>query len=561
MSNKDDFEKIKEAREQYDELITHLLEKAPEQKSEYKTLSGIPLDRVYTPADIKGTDYLKDIGFPGQYPFTRGLFPNGYRSRSFNSRQVVGIGTAEETNQRWKYLISQGMTALAVVGPYGDRDDSTSPMWEGYAGRNDLMADTLADFETLLDGIDLNKLHVHLIDYSPVTLAMFIVAAEKRGFDRKTLSGSISNSITMGLYPENKGNPSIDIVEFCTREMPLWNAFYVDVRNHRDGGLTAIQELAYAIAIGSAGIKAVMERGLDVDQFAHRISFFVSSERDLLEEVAKFRGMRRMWARLMKETFNAKNPKSWRMRCHVQTSAVALTKPQPLNNLMRSTLHALAAVLGGCQSIHVNSFDEVLATPSDLAASISLRTLQIIQHESGATNVADPLGGSYYVEFLTNKLEEEAQKIVDTIEEMGGAFKAREWMTSQMRASAYKYQKEFEEHQRIVVGLNDFIEEEDKQLEMVKSKLAKYNSNIIQKQKDRVTRVLEKRDNAKAEEAKKMLYEAYKEKVYILPPLIDAVKTYITKGEIARVREAALGELYGPEARDSDDSLLYFCPF
>ena len=555
--DKKEIEKIKEARTEYDELVARTVQKTPEQKAQYETDSWIPVDRLYTPADIEGTDYLRDIGFPGQYPYTRGVFPCGLRTRTWSKRQVAGYGTAEECNKLWKNLIAQGQTALnssfAVLG------GGTKIPWEtddelmvGHGNRTYAKGDTVADWEDVIDGIDLDKVNINLPVDSWVNFAFFIAAAEKKGYDRRRLSGSVSGKLRMLLFPENKGNPYIDMVEFCAKEMPNWNVFYVDARNVREGGLTAVQELAWAIALGMDGVREVMKRGIDVDQFAHRIQFYVNSGSDFFEEIAKFRAMRRMWARVMKEKFGAKDPRSWRMRAGVQTSGPTMTAQQPLNNIVRAGFHGLSAILGGAQSLAIQTYDEALATPSEFGQILSLRTAQIIEHETGVTNVVDPLGGSYYVEWLTNKLEEEAQKMIDKLEELGGAckFEACSWFYSQMKASAAKYQKEIDTKERIVVGVNEFVMDEKDPMATLAPGLREFDPALNQRQIDRLNKVRRERDNSAVEKAKKTLYEAFKARENIMPPMIEAAKTYMTGGEATKVLMEALGEKYGPRGGD-----------
>jgi len=566
--DKKETEKIKEARKEYDELVSRTVQKTPEQKTKYETDSWIPVDRLYTPADIEGTDYLRDIGFPGQYPYTRGLFPSGHRTRTWSKRQVAGYGTAEECNQLWKNLIAQGQTALN--SSFAISGGGTKIPWEsdeelmvGHGNRTYAKGDTVADWEDVLDGIDLDKVNMNLPMDVWVNFAFFIAAAEKKGYDRRKLSGSVSSKVRMILYPENKGNPYIDMVEFCANEMPNWNAFYVDARNIREGGLTAVQELAWAIAVGMDGVREVMKRGIDIDRFGPRIQFFVNAGSDFFEEIAKFRAMRRMWARLMKEEFGAKDPRSWRLRAGVQTYGPAMTAQQPLNNLVRAGFHGLAAILGGAQSLAIQTYDEALATPSESAQILSLRTAQIIEHETGVTKVVDPLGGSYYVEWLTNKLEEEAQKIIDKLEDLGGACKVKacSWFYSQMKASAAKYQQEIDSKERIVVGVNEYVMDEKDPLATLAPNLREYDPALLQRQIDRLNKVRRERDNSAVEKAKKMLCEVFKDRENIMPPLIEAAKTYITGGEVIKVLMEARGEQYGPRGGNNLENELELALF
>jgi len=534
---------LKEARKQYEEELACLLGNIPEARTEYETLSGIAVKGVYTPLDIAGSDYSRDIAFPGQYPYTRGLFPAGFRSRRWNVRQVVGLGTAEETNQRWKYLLAQGQTALAVVGAvknamggYGyDTDDERTI---GFAGKDGIQTDTLYDFETLFDGIDLTKASIHIITSSAMALACYIAVAEQRGIPLSQLRGSMSNQV-------RPSRECFDIIEYCAQNVPNFNATYIDVRNIREAGCNAPQEIGFGVALGIAAAEAMAERGVDIDQFAPRVTWFVNSGPEFFEEVAKFRAMRRLWARTMRQKYGARDPRSWRMRAHVQTYAPSLTYQQPLNNIVRSALYALAAVLGGAQSMSVNSFDEVLAIPSELSATISVRTQQMIYFESGVAEVADPLGGSYYVEWLTDRLEEEAARIVDEIQARGGAFKARAWMEQQVRAEAIKRQRELDTRKRIRVGVNAYEEEDDLQLKLVTSAdlplLYEYDPTMRDKQIARLNKARQMRDPARVEQAKRMLYEAFQSGKNMMPTLIEAVKAYLSSGELAEVCRQALG--------------------
>lgn len=534
MFQEKEMHKIIEARKKYEEDIANLLTTSPELKSEYKTLSRIPVNRLYTPADVMESDYMRDFGFPGHYPFTRGAFLNGYRARTWTRRPLVGLGGAEETRQRMLRLLEEGATGVSIVGVsealLWDSDDEIQI---GYLGKNHIGMDSLADFEALFEGVDLDKISVHLNTWHARGVAMYFAMAQKRGYDLHKLRGSCSNGYN---------RDCIDVIEYCARHVPLWNATYIDVRNIRDAGCTAVQEIAFAIARGVDVVRDVIARGVDVDTFAPRISFFVSAHSDFLEEIAKFRAMRRMWAKVMREKFGARDPRSWILKAHCQTAGVALTAQQPLNNLARGAIHGLAAVLGGVQSLHICSFDEALATPTEASAILSQRTQQILTYETGVTDIIDPLGGSYYIEALTNKLEEEAQKIVEIIESMGGAQKAENWIANQVWESAYRYQKEIDGKERIIVGVNEFVTEEDVGLFNISLPVTEYDPSVHQKQIERLKRIRRERDNAKVEEAKKKLFEAWRKGENIVPTIIEAVKTYITGGEITRVRYEALSE-------------------
>ncbi|MBI4562500.1 MAG: methylmalonyl-CoA mutase [Candidatus Rokubacteria bacterium] len=540
MSIEESRRQLSAAREQYEARVREILEAGSEAPREARTQSGLPLKLLYTPLDVEGTDYRRDLGFPGAYPFTRGVFSAGYHAREWTRRQVVGLGTAEETNRRLERLFTEGQTGFSVCGMGYQSYDSDDERSLGHLGRGGVWIDTLADMETLLCGIDMEAISLNQIGASIPVFAMLLAVAQRRGIPWERLRGTIQNwAVPGGEGPELRGNGSIDIIEFCTKHMPRWNHSSISVRNLRDSGATAPQEMAFGLYQGAFTVRAAMARGLDVDAFAPRISFFLSAESDFLEEVAKFRAMRRMWARLMRERFRARNPRSWAMRFHVQTSALSLTAEQPLNNLVRSTLHALAAVLGGAHSMSVNSFDEVLAIPTELSATLSLRTQEIILHESGVAKVIDPLGGSYCVEALTNQLEAEALKLLETLEAMDPVA-AFQWMDAETEEEAARRQRAFEADQRVVVGLNRFRVEDEAWLPELP--LFEYDPGWREKQIARLQRVRAERDPVLAGAARKRLAEAYRAKANIIPPMVEAVKAHLSIGEIARVREEVLGE-------------------
>lgn len=404
-------------------------------------------------------------------------------------------------------------------------------------GKGGVALDSLYDFETLFDGIDIQRYPVHLITFSAYSLAAYVAVAQKRGIDLRELRGSISNS----LCPETE---CMDIIEFCTREVPLFNSGYLDMRNVREGGCTAAQEIAFGVALTMAACDVLMERGLQVDQFLHRITWFVNSGPEFFEEIAKFRAMRRVWARIFKERYGAKNPASLHCRMHCQTYAPTLTRQQPFNNLIRSTLYALAAILGGVQSLHVNSFDEALAIPTEFSALLSVRTQQIIDLETGVTKVIDPMGGSYYVEWLTNRLEEEAMNIIEKIQSMGGAFEAWDWMCSEIRKAAIRNQEEFDSGRRPLVGVNTLVEDDDIQMRALRvlqehanfDLIQQYDPSVVHKQIQRLKKVRRERDAKRLQKAVDELKGAMERGDNLLPPLIDAVKCGLTRGEYARIR-------------------------
>ena len=530
---------LKEIQERYETEVNQVLSKIPGAEEEHVTYSGLAVKRLYTPKDLEDTDYLRDISFPGQYPFTRGLFPAGFLTRGLHIRQVTGLGTAEETNERWRFLLSCGANALSVVPDdgSGNRADSDDERVQGLVGKGGVALDTLYDYETLFDDIDMMKYPVHMITGNAFALSCYLAIAEDRGIDFKELRGSMSNHIR----PELE---CMDIMEFCAKNVPLFNAGYLDMRNVREGGCTATQEIAFGVACAMAGCDAMIERGLDVDDFLHRITWFVNSGPEFFEEAAKFRAMRRIWAKIFKERYNAKDPRSLMCRMHCQTYAPTLTREQPFNNITRSTIYALAAIMGGVQSLHVNSFDEGYAIPTEFSASISVRTQQIIDLETGITKVVDPLGGSYYVESLTNKLEEDALDIIETIQTKGGAFKAWDWMCDEIRNAALRNQEEFDSGKKLLVGVNTLVEENDIQMRAFDTlqehadfeALFEYSPSVAEKQIKRLNKVRQERDNNKLNSARERVFGEMEAGHNMVPPLIEAVRCGMTRGEFAEIK-------------------------
>ncbi len=528
-----------EIQEKYEAEINRVLSKIPGPERSHVTFSGLPVKHLYSPKDIEEIDFINDISFPGQYPYTRGLFPGGYLTRGLHIRQVTGLGTAEETNERWNFLLSQGANALSVVPDdgSGNRADSDDDRVRGLVGKGGVALDTLYDYETLFDGIDMEKYPVHIITTNAFAMACYLALAEKRGIDFKALRGSMSN----WMRPETE---CLDIMEYCARNVPLFNAGYLDMRNVREGGCTAAQEIAFGVACAMAGCDALLERGIEIDDFLHRITWFVNSGPEFFEEVAKFRTMRKVWAKIFAERYAAKDPRSLMCRMHCQTYAPTLTKQQPFNNLMRSTIYALAAIMGGVQSLHVNSFDEALAIPTEFSASLSVRTQQIIGLETGITKVIDPLGGSYYVEWLTRKLEEEVIHIIDAVQDKGGAFEAWEWMCSEIRNAAVKNQEEFDSGNRLLVGINTLVDKNDIQMKALETlqefadfeALSEYSPFFAEKQIARLNKVRHERDNVTVDKSKRSLTDVMKAGENMIPPLIEAVKCGMTRGEFAKLK-------------------------
>ena len=536
---------LQQIQEKYEEEVNRVLYNLEGASKEHVTFSGLSVKSLYSPKDIAEIDFMKDICFPGQYPYTRGLFSAGYLSRGLHIRQVTGLGTAEETNERWKFLLSNGANALSVVPDdgSGNRADSDDARVQGLVGKGGVALDTLYDYQTLFEGIDMRKYPVHLITTNAFALACYLTIAEERDIGFKELRGSMSNWIR----PETE---CLDIIEYCARNVPLFNAGYLDMRNVREGGCTAVQEIAFGVASAMAGCDVLIERGLDIDDFLHRITWFVNSGPEFFEEAAKFRAMRKVWAKIFRERYGAKDPRSLMCRMHCQTYAPTLTKQQPFNNLIRSTIYSMAAILGGVQSLHVNSFDEALAIPTEFSASLSVRTQQIIDTETGITKAVDPLGGSYYVEWLTKNLEQAAIDTIDNIQSKGGAFKAWEWMCGEIRDAALKNQRDFDTGKKLLVGINTLVDPDDIQMKALETlqehsdfeALFEYDPSVAEKQIKRLQKVRSERDNNKLEIARDRLLLSLKEHKNMVPPLIDAVKCGLTRGEFGKIKAEAFNQ-------------------
>ena len=545
-------EEIRKLKEKWEkETVAKSFEKLPE-KGEFATSSDIPVNRVYTPVDTAEHDYLQDLGFPGEYPFTRGVYPTMYRARLWTMRQYAGFGTAEQTNKRFKYLLEQGQKGLSVAFDFPTQVgyDCDHPMARGEVGKAGVSVSTLRDMETVFDGIPLDKITTSMTINAPtnVLLAMYIAVAQKQGVEQSKLDGTVQNDVlkeyvARGMYifpPKPSMRMVTDIFEYCSQHMPQWNTISISGYHIREAGATAVQEIAFTFANAIAYVQAAIRRGLDLDKFAGRLSFFFAAHNNFFEEIAKFRAARRLWAKIMRERFEAKNPSSWMLRFHTQTSGVLLTAQQPYNNIVRTTLHALAAVLGGTQSLHTNSFDEAYALPSDQAVLVALRTQQIIAYESGVVDTVDPLAGSYYIEYLTDEIEGKAQKYIEQIDSMGGAVTAIEkgFMQREITESAYRYQKEVESKKRIVVGVNEFVTEEE-----IPIKIMQIDPKIEKTLITRLQQIKRKRNNPKVNEAlSKLRKAAENEKVNLMPFVLDAVREYATLGEICGVLREVFGE-------------------
>ncbi|NYT04192.1 MAG: methylmalonyl-CoA mutase family protein [Candidatus Methanofastidiosa archaeon] len=527
------------------------ISKFPERKKEFYTSSDIPVGVQYSPIDIEGIDYCNDIGNAGEYPFTRGVQPNMFRGKLWTMRQYAGFGSAEETNKRYKFLLSEGQTGLSVAFdlPTQIGYDSDSQMSFGEVGKVGVAIDSLEDMEILFDGIPLDKVSTSMTINSTaaILLAMYIAVGEKQGVAPEKLRGTIQNDIlkeyvARGTYifpPKESMRIITDIFEFCTKNLPEWNTISISGYHIREAGATAVQEVAFTLADGIAYVEAAIKAGLQVDEFGKRLSFFFNSHNNFIEEIAKFRAARRIWARLMKERFGAKDPKALMLRFHTQTGGSTLTAQQPENNIIRVTMQALAAVFGGTQSLHTNSMDEALALPSEKAVTVALRTQQVIAYESGVADTVDPFAGSYYVEYLTNKIEEEVNKYFDKIDSLGGMVKSIEggYIQKEIQDSAYKYQKAIEKRDSIVVGLNKFTMEEK-----LPEELLKVNPEVEKLQIEKLKKLKSKRDNAKVKDLLEKIEDAARNDKNVMPPILEAVKSYATLGEISDSLRKVFGE-------------------
>ncbi|HIP96909.1 MAG TPA: methylmalonyl-CoA mutase [Anaerolineae bacterium] len=527
----------------------------PERRKTFITTSSVPVERLYTPLDVSDMDYVRDLGFPGEYPFTRGVHATMYRGRLWTMRMFAGFGTAEETNARYKYLLEHGETGLSVAFDmptlYGyDTDD---PLAAGEFGKCGVAVSSLADMEILFDGLPVDKITTSMTINSPAAViwAMYIVAAEKRGIPMEVLGGTIQNDILKEYIaqkeyifpPEPSMRLVVDTFEFGAEHLPRWNTISISGYHIREAGATAVQELAFTLADGMEYVRWGIERGLDVDTFAPRLSFFFNSHNDFFEEIAKFRAARRIWAREMRETFGAKNPRSWWMRFHSQTAGCSLTAQQPENNIVRTAIQALAAVLGGTQSLHTNSMDEALALPSEKAVTIALRTQQIIAHESGVVNTVDPLGGSFFVEALTNRTEAAVYEYFRRIEALGGVIPAieRGFFQRELAESAYRYQREIDRHERTVVGVNEYVLDEPLAIPLLRM-----DPEGERRQIARLQRVRAERDNQAVSERLAALETAARGTENLMPFILDAVRAYATLGEICGVFRKVFGEYREP---------------
>jgi methylmalonyl-CoA mutase N-terminal domain/subunit len=552
---KKELDRITRARKDWEkEIVLPSTQRIPER--EYlMTTSGVPVQQIYTPLENAGLDYRRDLGLPGQYPYTRGVQPTMYRARPWTMRMFAGFGKAEDTNQRFKYLLSQGQTGLSTAFDmptlYGyDTDHS---MAAGEFGKCGVAISSLADMEILYKDLPLDRITTSMTINSPAAViwAMYIVNAEKAGFPRAKLGGTLQNDILKEYIAQKEflfpPEPSMrlvtDTIEFGTRQMPRWNTISISGYHIREAGATAVQELAFTLADGLAYVEAALDRGLHIDEFAPRLSFFFDIHNDFFEEIAKFRAARRLWAKLMRERYGAKDPRSWMLRSHAQTAGVSLTAQQPDNNVVRTAIQALAAVLGGTNSLHTNSLDEALALPTERAALIALRTQQIIASESGVVNTVDPLGGSYFVEALTEQTEQAAMEYIERIDALGGVLACIQngFFQREIAESAYRYQQEIDTHQRTIVGVNDYLMAEEIKVPTLYIDRVGERAHL-----ERLKRVRRERDQAAVQRALDNLRRAAEGSENTMPAIIEAVKAYGTLGEIMDVFRSTFGEYMEP---------------
>ncbi len=549
---------LEQAKQRWEEeTVGPTVERFPERSEQFETLSGIPLERAHTPADVD-VDYLDDLGFPGQYPFTRGVYPTMYRGRLWTMRQYAGYASAEESNERYKYLLEQGQTGLSVAFdlPTQLGYDADDPLAEGEVGKVGVSISSLEDMRTLFAGIPLDKVSTSMTINAPaaILLAMYIAVAKEQGVGPRKLRGTVQNDIlkeyvARGTYifpPRPSMRLVTDLFRYCAAEVPRWNTISVSGYHIREAGSTAVQEIAFTLANAIAYVQAAIDAGLDVDDFAPRISFFFNAHNDFLEEVAKFRAARRLWARLMRDRFGAQDPRSWRLRFHTQTAGCTLTAQQPEINVVRVTLQALSAVLGGTQSLHTNSRDEALWLPTEDSVRIALRTQQIIAHESGVANTIDPLAGSYAIEHLTDTIEEDALQYIERIDALGGALAAIEegYIQQEIADAAYQYQKEIEEKERIVIGVNAYQADAD----VTALERLTVDPAIEARARARLAALRERRDEERASAALARIEDAaHVPDEPLMPLFVAAVEADCTLGEICGVLRDVWGE-YRPQA-------------
>jgi methylmalonyl-CoA mutase N-terminal domain/subunit len=534
-----------------EKLTTEKSKTSPTAAQEIETSSHIPVNPLYTPADLKGCDYESEVGYPGEYPFTRGVQATMYRGRLWTMRQYAGMGDAEESNRRYQYLLANGTTGLSVAFdlPTQIGMDSDHPLAAGEVGKVGVAIDSIEDMQRLFDGIELTRISTSMTinATASILLALYVAVARRQGGDIRKLSGTVQNDvlkeyIARGTYiypPQQAMRIITDMFSWANEHVPDWNTISISGYHMREAGSTAVQEVAFTLGNGMAYVEAAIKAALDVDKFAPRLSFFFNAHNNFLEEVAKFRAARRMWARIMREHFKAKNPRSWMLRFHTQTAGSTLTAQQPENNIVRTAIQALAAVLGGTQSLHTNSYDEALALPTEQAARIALRTQQVIAYESGTPETIDPLAGSYYVETLTNEIEKRAAEYLGKIEVLGGMLKAieRGFVQQEIQNAAYEYQQQVDHHEAIVVGVNRFEVDEEKPIP-----IQRIHPALEPRQIERVQALRTKRDAAPCQAALKAVEDAARSGANVMPHIIAAVEAYATVGEISDALRRVFGE-------------------
>jgi methylmalonyl-CoA mutase N-terminal domain/subunit len=550
--SRDELQRILAERESWTAgELAETLARAPRRKAQFQTDSGIPVPDLLDPASRREEDFRRDVGYPGRYPFTRGPQATMYRGRFWTMRQFAGFGSPEDTNQRFKYLLAHGMTGLSTAFdmPALMGYDADHPLSRGEVGKEGVAVSTMRDFEVLFDGIPLGDVTTSMtINASAVVaLAMYVAVGERQGVPRARLGGTIQADMLKEYIAQKEWivppRPAVkimcDMIEFCAREMPRWNPVSISGYHIREAGATAVQEMAFTLADGIEYVQECVDRGMDVDAFAQRLSFFWDVHNDFFEEIAKFRAARRIWARTLKERFGARKRESMLLRTHAQTAGVSLTAQQPYNNVVRVALQAMAAVLGGTQSLHTNSLDETYALPTEEAVRIALRTQQIIAHESGADRVVDPLAGSYFVEWLTDEMERRALEYIRRIDEMGGMLRAVEegFPQKEIAESAYRYQREIEKGERVIVGVNDFRVEEDAPIPLLR-----IDESVARAQKARLQAVKAERSADRVRETLDAVERACRDGSNVMPPIIEAVKAYATLGEVCDVFRKVWGQ-------------------
>jgi methylmalonyl-CoA mutase N-terminal domain/subunit len=554
MFKDEQLKKVEEEKDKWTEGVSKTLKETPERVPSFTTISDLEIRSLYTPLDISDLDFTRDIGFPGSYPFTRGVQPSVYRGRLWTMRMFSGLGGAEETNQRFHHLLSHGETGISVAFHYPTLMgyDSDSSMAKGEVGRCGVAIDTLKDMEILFEEIPLDKVTTSMTINPPasILLAMYIVVAEKRGISKTHIGGTIQNDMlkefiaqkTFMLPPKPSLRIIVDTIEYCTKEVPRWNTVSISGYHIREAGATAAQELGFTLADGIAYVEATLERGLDVDDFAQRLSFFFDSHIDFFEEIAKFRAARRIWSKIMRERFHAKNPRSWMLRFHTQTAGCSLTAQQPYNNIIRTAYEALSAVLGGTQSLHTNSLDEVYAIPTEEAATIALRTQQILAEETGVANTIDPLAGSYFIESLTREIEGKAWDYIRKIDALGGMVTAidKGYPQTEIADAAYRYQRQVDAGEKVIVGVNKFVTDHPP------LPIWRMTPEIEERQLQRLQDVKRDRDNSKVNTLLKQIRKASLSNENLMPHIINAIREYATIQEICDVWRDVFGRYTDP---------------